>query len=129
MGFTPDPTGELIALPRPPGWIQKKRKGGKEYEVDWKKGGREREGKRTERQEGRGKKGGEGKRRGITRSVKSLRSGKPFAASGGDLVDLASGFSNIEMTWLLYCTGAVTVQKCMKICHFSIGTSGVYWAP
>ena len=41
------------------------------------------------------------------KSVRSLRSGEPFTASGS-LGDLASGFSDLEMTWILYCAGAAT---------------------
>ena len=38
-------------------------------------------------------------------------SGEPFAASGTGWPDLAWGFSDREMTWLLYCGGATTVEK------------------
>ena len=90
------PLGELTALPRPSTWIL-----GvlllMEARGEAKKG---KEGEGTKR-------GRKGRQFPIPYATGS---GKSFAASGtlGDLTCMAWRFSDLEMTWLLYCAGAAT---------------------
>jgi len=99
--------GELTVLPRPPTWIfgvllLREARGGEEAKKG--KEGRERKG------EG---KGGRPRpppskfvRHWVRRALRSVQDSR--------WPDLAWGFSDLEMTWLLYCAGAATPQEVIE---------------